>query len=115
MLDAGAHDDLGQVGTSPERRVSLHVHLLGTFRVVGAGQAVPEVAWPLRKARSLVKLLALTPGGALEREVIMGQLWPDLAPAAASNNLRHALHVARRALPPGLLAGSGRTLSLCPA
>src|SRR5206468_505577 len=55
-------------------------------------------AWRLRKASSLVKLLALTPNHALHREQLCDLLWPDLDFDAAHNNLRYALHVARRSL-----------------
>ncbi len=46
----------------------------------------------------MVKLLALAPGHRLHREQVMDLLWPDLGRTAASNNLREALHAARRAL-----------------
>jgi DNA-binding SARP family transcriptional activator len=45
-------------------------------------------AWRLRKARSVVKLLALTPGHRLHREHVIEALWPDRDPTAAFNNLR---------------------------
>ena len=59
---------------------------------------MPEAAWRLRKARELVKLLALARGHRLHREQAMDALWRDLDPAAAANNLNQAVHVARRAL-----------------
>src|SRR5581483_5369852 len=80
--------------TGPE----LRIELLGGFRVTSAARAVEESAWRLRKARALIKLLALTPEHSLHREQVIESLWPDLEPAAASNNLRQALFVARRAL-----------------
>ena len=67
-----------------------------------------EAAWRLRKARSLVKLLALTPEHSLHREQAIEALWPDWDPAAASNNLRQALFVARRALDACGEDGAGR-------
>ncbi len=79
-------------------RAQLRIDLLGGFRV-GAGEAtVSEAAWRLRKARGLVKLLALTPEHSLHREQAIEALWPDGDRVAASNNLRQALFVARRAL-----------------
>lgn len=78
----------------------LRVHLLGGFRVEVATRAVADDAWRLRKARNLVKLLALAPGHRLHREQVMDALWPDLDPRAAGNQLRKALHVARRAIDP---------------
>jgi predicted ATPase len=74
------------------------VGLLGGFTAAVDGAGVPTSVWRLKKARELVKLLALAPGHRLHREQAMDVLWPDLGPAAAANNLHQALHVARRAL-----------------
>ena len=74
------------------------VTLLGGFAAAVDGTAVPDTAWRLKKARELVKLLALARGHRLHREQAMDVLWRDLAPAAAANNLHQAVHVARRAL-----------------
>src|SRR3954451_20259996 len=76
----------------------VNVTLLGGFAVAVDGAAVPDSAWRLKKGRELVKLLALAHGRRLHREQAMDVLWPDLAPAAASNNLHQAVHAARRAL-----------------
>ena len=72
--------------------------LLGRFAAHVAGAAVDEQAWRLRKARTLVKLLALEPGRRLHREQAMDLLWPELDASAAQNNLHQALHAARRVL-----------------
>jgi predicted ATPase/DNA-binding SARP family transcriptional activator/class 3 adenylate cyclase len=86
-------------GATPGRpRTELHIDLLGGFRVAAGETMVDEAAWRLRKARGLVKLLALTPEHSLHRERAIEALWPDRDPSAASNNLRQALFVARRAL-----------------
>ena len=74
------------------------VTLLGGFAAAVDGVAVPETAWRLKKARELVKLLALAPRHRLHREQAMDVLWRDRSPAAAANNLHQAVHVARRAL-----------------
>jgi predicted ATPase len=74
------------------------VTLLGGFAAAVDGAPVPETVWRLKKARELVKLLALAPGHRLHREQAMDVLWPDRAPGAAANNLHQAVHVARRAL-----------------
>jgi predicted ATPase len=74
------------------------VSLLGGFAAEVDGVAVPASAWRLKKARELVKLLALAPDHRLHREQAMDVLWRDLAPAAAANNLHQAVHVARRTL-----------------
>jgi predicted ATPase len=76
----------------------VRVTLLGGFAASVDGVPVPEQAWRLKKARELVKLLALAPGRRLHREQAMDVLWRDRAPAAAANNLHQAVHVARRAL-----------------
>jgi predicted ATPase/DNA-binding SARP family transcriptional activator/DNA-binding CsgD family transcriptional regulator len=99
----------------------VRVWMLGGFRVsVGAKKSLEQGDWRLRKAASLVKLLALAPGHRLHRERAMDLLWPELGREAAANNLRQALHVARKALDPdpkvssGLLSSKGETLALCP-
>ena len=76
---------------------ALRIRLLGGFEVAGA-EAVPESAWRLRRAKSLVKLLALAPDRRLHREQVAELLWPDRDQGSAANNLRQALFVARRAL-----------------
>ncbi|MEA2242345.1 MAG: hypothetical protein QOD24_1901 [Solirubrobacteraceae bacterium] len=76
----------------------LRIKLLGAFAVAVDGNRVAERAWRLRKARSLVKLLALQPRHVLHREQVCGLLWPDRDMASAAANLRQTLHVARRAI-----------------
>src|SRR5437660_10070631 len=74
------------------------VTLLGGFAAAVDGAPVPDTVWRLKKARELVKLLALAPGHRLHREQAMDVLWRDREPAAAANNLHQAVYVARRAL-----------------
>src|SRR5215470_18208606 len=74
------------------------VTLLGGFAAETGGAPVPDSAWRLRKARELVKLLALADGHRLHREQAMDALWPDRDPGAAANNLNQAVHAARKAL-----------------
>src|SRR5215213_1644085 len=108
----------------PDARVgrpeTLRVWLLGGFRVSVGTRTVEEGAWRLRKAASLVKLLALAPGHHLHRERAMDLLWPNLGRRAAANNLSQALHAARHALGPddakeafSYLASQGEQLVLC--
>jgi predicted ATPase len=82
---------------------NVQVTLLGGFAAAVDGAPVPETAWRLKKARELVKLLALAPGHRLHREQAMDVLWRDRGPSAASNNLHQAVHVARRALDPSAI------------
>jgi DNA-binding SARP family transcriptional activator len=58
------------------------VTLLGGFAAAVDGEPVPQTAWRLRKARELVKLLALAPGHRVHREQAMDALWGDRDPAA---------------------------------
>ncbi|HKD95445.1 MAG TPA: tetratricopeptide repeat protein [Gaiellaceae bacterium] len=74
------------------------VTLLGGFAAETDGAPVPDSAWRLRKAKDLVKLLALADGHHLHREQAMDALWPDRDVAAAANNLNQAVHAARKAL-----------------
>jgi predicted ATPase len=74
------------------------ITLLGGFAAAVDGEPVTERAWRLKKARELVKLLALAPDHRLHREQVMDVLWRDRGPAAAANNLHQAVHVARRTL-----------------
>ncbi len=84
-------EEIGPVG-------NVSVTLLGGFSASVDGVSVDPGVWRLKKARELVKLLALAPGHRLHREQVMDVLWRDRAPAAAANNLHQAVHVARRAL-----------------
>src|SRR5215510_13338092 len=74
------------------------VKLLGGFAAEAGGSPVPDSAWRLRKAKELVKLLALADGHRLHREQAMDALWPDRGPDSAGNNLNQAVHAARRAI-----------------
>jgi predicted ATPase/DNA-binding SARP family transcriptional activator/DNA-binding CsgD family transcriptional regulator len=80
------------------RHESMRIRLLGGFRVSVGSRRIEDDAWRLKKAASLLKLLALAPGHRLSREQMMELLWPDASESAASNSLRHTLHAARKAL-----------------
>jgi DNA-binding SARP family transcriptional activator len=77
--------------------VRLAIELLGQFQVAVDGRAIPVGDWRRGRSVALVKLLALAPGHRLHREQAMDALWPDMPVAAASANLRKAVHFARRA------------------
>ena len=77
---------------------NLQVHLLGGFDVRIGDRQVPATIWRQRRAAGVVKLLALEAGHWLHREQLLDVLWPDLDPDSAANNLRGALHHARRGL-----------------
>ena len=80
----------------------LAIHLLGDFRVSVGPRTIAEREWTLRKAKSLVKLLALEPRQRLHREHVIDRLWPDMDPEDGANNLHRVLYTARRILEPGL-------------
>jgi len=71
----------------------VRIRLFGAFAVRVGDEPVPESAWRLRKAKSLVKLLALAPERRMHRERVTEFLWPELAPGAAANNFHQALYV----------------------
>jgi predicted ATPase/DNA-binding SARP family transcriptional activator/DNA-binding CsgD family transcriptional regulator len=84
--------------SSPFTLQTLQIQMLGDFRVSCDDREVPGNAWRLRTAQHLIKLLALAPGFCLHRDEIIDQLWPDLDPSSAGNNLRYTVHIARRVL-----------------
>jgi predicted ATPase/DNA-binding SARP family transcriptional activator len=71
---------------------------LGGFSVAVGDNVVSDRAWRLRKAKALVKILALAPDRRVHGERLAELLWPDRAADAAANNLNQALYSARRAL-----------------
>ncbi|MDP9411691.1 MAG: tetratricopeptide repeat protein, partial [Actinomycetota bacterium] len=78
---------------------ALRLRLLGGFEVSVGSRTVHASDWSrLKKAASLVKILALARGHRLHREQIMDALWPDLDKRSQSNNLHRVLHQARRLL-----------------
>ncbi|MDQ4042275.1 MAG: NB-ARC domain-containing protein, partial [Actinomycetota bacterium] len=103
---------------------AMRIWLLGGFRVSVGSRSIGEDKWRLKKAGSLIKLLALAPRHRLHREQAMNLLWADLDPEAAANNLHHALHVARRTVEPATAPATvasrylhlrGEQLALCPS
>jgi DNA-binding SARP family transcriptional activator len=92
----------------------VHVCLLGGFSVSVGGQPIEE-HWRLRKAKTLVKLLALAPGHWLHRDIVVESLWPNAEPEAASNNLHQIVHNIRRMMGPESVAIHGEVVRLCPA
>lgn len=76
----------------------VRIHLLGGFRVAVGATVIPDQQWRRKKARTIVKLLALAPQQRLHREQVIDAIWPDLDLDAAQNNLHVTLHAARRIL-----------------
>jgi predicted ATPase/DNA-binding SARP family transcriptional activator len=78
--------------------VGIEIRLLGGFSATVDGDPVPAGAWRLRKARTIVKLLALASTRTLHRAQVIDLLWAQHEPHRAANNLDQAVHAARRAL-----------------
>jgi predicted ATPase/DNA-binding SARP family transcriptional activator/DNA-binding CsgD family transcriptional regulator len=102
-----------------ERLEALRIRLLGGFSVSIGTRTIEQNEWRLKRAASLVKLLALAPSHRLHREQVMGAMWPNSGKKAAANSLREALHAARRTLDPvagsRYLASEGKSLVLHPS
>ena len=77
-------------------QAALTLRLLGGFDVSVSERRVEEGAWRLRRAKTLLKLLALAPEHRIHREQVSEALWPGEQPAASA--LHQVLYTARRAL-----------------
>jgi len=77
---------------------TLRIELLGGFRLAVGDAEIPASAWRSHNASQIVKRLALAPDYILYRDLLADLLWPETDAAAAANNLRQGLHVARRYL-----------------
>ena len=78
-----------------DARRTMRIALLGGFTVSVEGAVEPPL-WRLRKARTIVKLLALAPSHRVHRDVLIEELWPEADPAVGTNNFHQVLHAARR-------------------
>jgi predicted ATPase/DNA-binding SARP family transcriptional activator len=77
--------------------VTVSIRLLGRFGIEVGGGPV-DTPWRLRKAKTLVKLVALAPGRRVHRDVLIEQLWPHGDGASGVNNLHQVMHAARRVI-----------------
>jgi predicted ATPase/DNA-binding SARP family transcriptional activator len=113
--------DTGSGGPTGQQ-AAVEVRLLGGFGLRVDGQPVPAGSWRLRKARDIVKILALAPGHRWHRDEVIEALWPERDTSSGLNNLHQALHIARRGLAGAGQDGSGRArlrvrdewVTLCP-
>jgi predicted ATPase/DNA-binding SARP family transcriptional activator len=101
---------MGVTAVGAEIRISL----LGGFSVAVAGKPIDD-HWRLRKAKTLVKLLALAPGHWLTRDFVVDTLWANAEPQAASNNLHQILHSIRRMMGAESIALDDDVVRLRPA
>ncbi len=79
--------------------VRVRVHCLGAFALEVDGRTVPGSAWPSRKARDALKVLAVSDAEGLSRTRLEGLLWPELLDPG--NRLSVALSQLRQVLDPG--------------
>jgi DNA-binding SARP family transcriptional activator len=91
----------------------VQISLLGGFAVTVSGESV-EDRWRLRKAKTLVKLLALAPGHRLHRDTVVDRLWPDIEPGAAANNLHQIVYTIRHMMGPESITLNDDVVRLCP-
>jgi hypothetical protein len=84
----------------------LDIRVLGRFSVAVDGKLIEEQRWLRKKARLLVKLLAVAPGKKMHREQLLEIPWPDAEADLGLNNLHKVIHVARRAFEPELSQGA---------
>ena len=78
-------------------RRSLRARLLGGFEVAIDGRPVDRRAFERQSGPRLLKLLLVSEGHRLRREMAAEILWPELDPGRSAANLRKALHFVRRA------------------
>jgi DNA-binding SARP family transcriptional activator len=69
----------------------LRMFLLGRFEVRAGDDVIIDQAWHHRKAKALLKLLAVQRDRALHREQVLDAFWARLDPSAAAGNLRKIL------------------------
>jgi DNA-binding SARP family transcriptional activator len=105
LRSLGVHDDIWRVG-GPLRAVArppgadeIRVHVLGQFGVELGGQALAASAWPSRKARDVLRVLACRGDRGIGRERLGALVWPDAD--AVGNRLSVALSHIRSVLDPG--------------
>ena len=76
----------------------LRIYLFGDFRVSVGEKEIDSNHWRSRKARNLIKLLALSHDHRMHKEQLMDMLWPDSDPKAANNSLHQTLYKIRSLL-----------------
>ena len=91
--------------------------LVGSFAAARDGQPVPAADLGGRKARLLLKLLAVERGITVPADRITGVLWGDSPPASPAGNVASLVSRLRRVLGDGVIQGgrSGYRLGAAPA
>ena len=83
----------------------LQLRTLGSFEVVVDGQAIADSAWPRRKTRDLLKVLATAPGTMFAVDQLIDVLLPDSDPSRGATNIRARVSELRGVLEPSLERG----------
>lgn len=83
-----------------EKSMPLRIRMFGGFQVERYGQPVPEEEWRSDKAKNVLKVLVLSRGKPVVRDVLLELFWRDMEPKRASHNLNSALYTIRRILEP---------------
>ena len=83
----------------------IELRLAGTFGVVRDGASLADGEVGSRKARTLLKLLAVERPGLVPADRIIGVLWPGRPPAAAEQNVASLVSRLRGTLGPAAIAG----------
>lgn len=78
--------------------VTIDARVMGCFSVAVNGHRIHEHEWGRVAAERLFKLLLISPGHRVRRDVAGEALWPEMDPEHQAANLRKALHFARQAL-----------------
>jgi DNA-binding SARP family transcriptional activator len=98
-VDVNSRRVAGPLGALVRCAPKWSIKTLGMFRVIRDGIPIPNLAWRSKKARDLLKILAVrrrpTP-----RDQLMELLWPEVEPAVASNRLSVLLSTVRDVLQP---------------
>ncbi|MGD0020515.1 MAG: AAA family ATPase [Candidatus Limnocylindrales bacterium] len=89
---------LSEAAASTGGQPLIRAQVLGAFHLTVGGRPVERADWQRLSPERLVKLLLVTEGHAVPRELAVETLWPDVDPVKGDNQLRKALHFARRAL-----------------
>ncbi len=96
---------MGREGDSPSQ---LHINLAGAFGVARDGSVLPDGEVGSRKARTLLKLLAVERGQRVPVERIIDALWGGEPPAAPERNVAALVSRLRASLGSGAIEGGSQ-------
>jgi DNA-binding SARP family transcriptional activator/tetratricopeptide (TPR) repeat protein len=100
---------VGREGNSPSK---LQISLAGAFGVARDGTVLPDGEVGSRKARTLLKLLAVERKQRVSVERIIDALWGDEPPVAAERNVAALVSRLRAALGSGVIEGGSQVYRL---